>query len=420
MQDLGFYISKNGRYMMLENSIFDRTNNQYADINELSFSDLINIIGDNVGFMTQNLKSDLSEISSFTRKIAYNVFEYFETDTKLSLMMEYEVKFGSSLLNESISNPNQIIKETWDWIKEKTQLLEQTFNPFNKDFYTSSNWKQAGQNIVTGAKSTAKSIGNAILHPIDTIKGGIEWVKKNGIGGVMEKVREGLYSGVGVAVQIFLQFTGVGNVAVGIIWGIMLLWDIYKGFSKGEWGIINIIFDVLGMVSSGVLKTARAGLESAGFLTAVEGKGAKQIIEAGFKNPKTVGIFKTMGNSIVNGIKTILGWLKSGATFLYEKLGIKWAVEMLGKAETWLSENILRPFGNGIGLKNVGNKVVGKEGQTLGAASRKTLASTAKSQTVTNPAIQKGYDIASNTIDKIKGGSSNTYGLSADELALLA
>jgi hypothetical protein len=80
----------------------------------------------------------------------------------------------------------------------------------------------------------------------------------------------------------------------------------------------------------------------------------------------------------------------------------------------------LKPIGNGLGLRSVGNKVVGKGGETLGSASRKTVASTVKSKTVTNPAIQKGYDIASDTIDKIKGGSSNTYGLSADELALLA
>jgi len=392
MMDLDFYISKNGRYMMVESSIYDRVHNQYADINELSFSDLINIIGENVGFMTQNLKSDLRELSSFTRKTAYNVFESFETDKKLSLMMEYEVKFGTSLLNESISNPNQIIKETWDWIKEKTQLLEQTYNPFNKDFYSGSNWKQAGQNIVTGATSTAKSIGNAALHPVDTVNQGIDWAKKNGLGAVMEKVREGLYSGAGTAVQIFAQFTGVGNIAVGIIWSIMLLYDLYKGFSGKGWGVMNIIFDTLGIVAGGFLKSARSGLQSVGFLTSVEGKGAKEVIQSGFENPQTVGIFKKMGTSITGGIETVLGWLKSGATWLYEKLGIKWAMEMLGKAETFLSENILKPFGNGLGLKNVGNKVVGNA--TAGEATRTSLIGSAKNNAI-NKGINKGIDLAS-------------------------
>jgi hypothetical protein len=413
MQDLDFYISKNGRYMMLENSIFDRTNNQYADINELSFSDLINIIGDNVEFMTQNLKSDLSEISSFTRKTAYNVFEYFETDTKLSLMMEYEVKFGSSLLTESISNPNQIIKETWDWIKEKTQLLEQTFNPFNKDFYTSSNWKQAGQNIVTGATSTAKSIGNAILHPIDTIKGGISWIKENGLGGVMEKIREGLYSGSGIAIQIFLQFTGFGNVAVGVVWGTMLIYDLYKVFSGGEWSWMDILFDVLGMISGGAVKALQIAMKSIGITKSMPMAAGIQKLAA---NPATKGFM----SKILSGLSKVWESIKSVGSWLYKWTGFKWIFGVVGKAEAFLSENILKPIGNGLGLRSVGNKVVGKGGETLGLASRKTVASTTKTKGVVNPAIETGFDYANKLVDKIKGGSSNTYGLSADELALLA
>jgi hypothetical protein len=418
MQDLDFYVSKNGRYMMLENSIFDRTNNQYADINELSFSDLINIIGENVGFKTQNLKSDLSEISSFTRKTAYNVFEYFETDTKLSLMMEYEVKFGLSLLNESISNPNQIIKETWDWIKEKTQILEQTYNPFNKDFYTSSNWKQAGQNIVTGATSTAKSVGNAILHPVDTLNKGIEWVKKNGIGGVMEKIRDGLYSGAGIAIQIFAQMTGVGNIAVGIVWGSMLIYDLYKVFSGGEWSWMDILFDVLGMISGGAVKALQIAMKSIGITKSMPMAAGIQKLAA---SPSTKGFMST----ILSGISKVWGMIKSAGSWLFEKTGLKWIVGVLGKAEAFLSENLLKPIGNGLGLRSVGNKVVGKGGETLGSASRKSVAAATKTKGVTNPAIQTGFDYANKLADKIKGGSPsgsvalNTYGLSDDVLAAL-
>ena len=407
MQDLDFYISKNGRYMMLENSIFDRTNNQYADINELSFSDLINIIGENVGFMTQHLKSDLSEISSFTRKTAYNVFEYFETDTKLSLMMEYEVKFGSSLLNESISNPNQIIKETWDWIKEKTQILEQTYNPFNKDFYTSSNWKQAGQNIVTGATSTAKSIGNAILHPVDTLNKGIEWVKKNGIGGVMEKIRDGLYSGAGIAIQIFAQMTGVGNIAVGIVWGSMLIYDLYKVFSGGEWSWMDILFDVLGIISGGAVKALQIAMKSIGITKSMPMAAGIQKLAA---SPSTKGFMST----ILSGISKVWGMIKSAGSWLFEKTGLKWIVGVLGKAEAFLSENLLKPIGNGLGLKSVGNKVIGKQGQTVGSATRKSVAAATKTKGVVNPTIQTGFNYASDGVDKVKNFFGKGSGLSDD------
>jgi hypothetical protein len=140
MKDLDFYISKNGRYVMLENIVYDAVKDRHVHIDEICLSDLLEIIGDNVNFLTQKLNSSVSEISSFTRKNVYHVLEYFETDEKLSLMVEYEIKFGSSLLNESIDNKNKLIEDTWVWIKEKALFLEQTWNPFNKEFYTSSNF----------------------------------------------------------------------------------------------------------------------------------------------------------------------------------------------------------------------------------------------------------------------------------------
>ena len=81
MQDLDFYISKNGRYIMIENMIYDKALDRHANINEISFSDLIDIVGQNVAFLAQDIKTELKEISSFTRKNAYHVFECFtETD----------------------------------------------------------------------------------------------------------------------------------------------------------------------------------------------------------------------------------------------------------------------------------------------------------------------------------------------------
>ena len=196
--NLDFYITKNGRYIMIENMIYDKILDRHGNINDASFSDLIDIIGENVTFLAQDIKTNLKEISSFTRKNAYQVLECFgETDKRLSLMMEYEVKFGSSLLTESVANPNVIISETWQWIKEQVLVLEQTYNPFNKDFWSTSNAKQIGSKAVSSAKSfgkdvvdTAKSVGKAIANPIDTIKKGYNWVKENGLGALMEKIAE--------------------------------------------------------------------------------------------------------------------------------------------------------------------------------------------------------------------------------------
>tara|TARA_R110000868_G_scaffold24491_3_gene96641 strand:+ start:455 stop:1693 length:1239 start_codon:yes stop_codon:yes gene_type:complete len=393
MENLGFYISKNGRYMMTESIVYDFAHDRHAHIDEISFSDLIDIIGENVEYMVQNLKSDLREMSSFTRKSAYNVFEYFESDKKLSLMMEYEVKFGTSLLNESVANPHKIIKETWDWVKEQTKILEQTYNPFNKEFYTASNWKKAGKNVVDDIKSTAKSVGNAILNPIDTVKKGINWVKKNGIGGVMEYIREFLYSGKGIAIQIFAQMTGIGNLVVGVVWGAMLLWDLYKVFSGKDWDWLHIVFDVMGIISGGLVGGLKAAMSGLNIAKGGGLQGMKTGLTQMAKSPST----KKYMSTIANKGSWILNQLKAAANWLYKWTGLKWISGIINKFEVFLSENILKPIGNGLGLKTVGNKVVGQS--TAGQATRQSVAGAATTAGIRNPGIQAGFE----QFNKIRG-----------------
>ena len=434
--ELGFYISKNGRYMMLEDNIYDKALNRYANINEVSFSDLIDIVGENITFLAQDVKADLKEISSFTRKNAYHVLECFgETDKKLSLMMEYEVKFGTSLLTESVTNPKAIVAETWGWIKEQALILEWTLNPLNKDFYSGSNWKEVGKSAVNTAKSAAKStwdatksVANAIAHPIDTLKKGWEWIKNSSFDTIMDTIRDGLYSGIGTAIQIFLQFTGVGNVAVAIVWGCMLVYDLYKIFSGKEWHWDDILFDVLGIISGGAVKVLKGAMKVAGVTKSMPMAKGVQTLAA---NPATKGFMATIGK----GIGKVFGMIKQAGNWLAQKLGIKWIGNVMAKAETWLAENLLKPIGNAVGLKNVGNKALtkAKGSPTIGQATRKAGAGGAaysvKSNYIYGPGIEKGQELIGKLTGKGAAGAgaaapavaSNTlYGLTADELAALA
>jgi len=421
MKDLDFYISKNGRYIMIENMIYDKALDRHANINEISFSDLIDIVGQNVAFLAQDIKTELKEISSFTRKNAYHVFECFtETDKRLSLMMEYEVKFGSSLLTESITNPTKIIVETWEWIKEQVIILEQTYNPFNKSFWSKSNAKQIGSNVVSGAKSVgnavvsgAKAVGNAILHPIDTIKKGYEWVKNSSFPTIMETIRGFLYGGVGVALQIFLQFTMVGNVAVAIVWGAMLCYDLYKVFSGKEWEWTDILFDVLGIISGGAVKALQVAMKAVGITKGMSmAKGVQKLAA----NPSTKGFMAKIGK----GISTVFGWIKKAGTWLAEKLRIKWIGRVMDKAENWIAENILRPIGNVLGLRGVGNRALSKAtgAPTVGQATRKSAVGGASYQAKNEYIYTPGLNAVDNLFKpKPKPqtfASVNAYGLADD------
>ena len=402
MKDLDILISKNGRYIMIENMIYDKALDRHANINELSLSDLIDIVGENMTFLANDVKTDLKEISSFARKTAYHVVECFEeTDKKLSLMMEYEVKFGASLLTESVVNPEKLVLETWGWIKEQALILEdnifsRAYNAGVGALKNAGNWvadkaKSAGTAVVNAAKSAgtaivsgAKAVGNFIKNPIESLKKAWNWIKENGISGVMEWVREKLYSGVGTAAQIFVSMIpGAGQLAMAILWGVYLIYDLYQGFANGKWDYLNIIFDILGIVFAGgvkILKTALKGVNVAGKSMA----GTVQTLAA---NPGTKGIM----SKIASGFSTVIGLLKQGASWLSQKLGLTKIAKWVGQGEVWLSENILKPIGNGLGLKNIGNKTLSKTAgsPTVGQATRQSTISATKQKTVVNPAIEK-------------------------------
>lgn len=69
----------------------------------------------------------------------------------------------------------------------------------------------------------------------------------------MEDFREVLTHPVMVGLEVALTATGVGVTAVVAAYTALLAYDVYKGVTKGDWGWLNIIFDVLGIVSSGVI-----------------------------------------------------------------------------------------------------------------------------------------------------------------------
>lgn len=400
--DLDILISKNGRYIMIENMIYDKALDRHANINELALSDLIDIVGENMTFLAKDVKTDLNEISSFARKTAYHVVECFEeTDKKLSLMMEYEVKFGSSLLTESVVNPEKLVLETWGWIKEQSLILEYWGEEYVNNAVgavkNAGNWvadkaKSAGTAVVNAAKSAgtaivsgAKAVGNFIKNPIESLKKAWNWIKENGISGVMEWVREKLYSGVGTAAQIFVSMIpGAGQLAMAILWGVYLIYDLYQGFANGKWDYLNIIFDILGIVFAGgvkILKTALKGVNVAGKSMA----GTVQTLAA---NPGTKGIM----SKIASGFSTVIGLLKQGASWLSQKLGLTKIAKWVGQGEAWLSENILKPIGNGLGLKKIGDKTLSKAvgAPTVGQAARQSTLAATKQKTIINPTIETG------------------------------
>jgi hypothetical protein len=69
----------------------------------------------------------------------------------------------------------------------------------------------------------------------------------------MEDFRETLTHPAMVGLEVFLLSSGIGIPAVVASYSALLVYDIYKGVTKGEWGWFDIVFEVLAIVSSGAL-----------------------------------------------------------------------------------------------------------------------------------------------------------------------
>ena len=151
----------------------------------------------------------------------------------------------------------------------------------------------------------------------------------------MEGYRDTLTHPVMVGLEVALTSTGVGVGAVVAAYTALLAYDVYKGVVKKDWDWLNIVFDVLGIVSSGVISgTLRPIMKGAqGLKLNTIGKVltylSKTKIWAEIKPLLQGGI--TLLKNISKGIEKSLLWIS-------KKTGFK-ALEYAGvSVETWVQK----------------------------------------------------------------------------------
>ena len=291
--------------------------------------------------------------------------------------------FGSILLTEN----TQDISEIKPLIKEFLSEGKNAWNYFT-DFVSNT------------AKSTASGVWN---FGSDLVKGGYKlggeilkgnwsevWnLMKQGVKWLARKIRQAIYSPVGIIIDTILIATGVGKVPQVVIWGIVVLLDIYE-FVTGDYEhkdepmwlrIIFFLIDILGLVMAGVAaKAARTAVKAA----VAAGRGIDGLAEAAIKNPT----FKELLITAVKSLKELpaklaglSGTLGKGYFSKLLKMGlskvgdfVRWIIE--GLKSTWKS-GALRPIlvttgivsGIGTGVEYL--KDINKEKQKTAELERK-------------------------------------------------
>lgn len=394
-QNLSFQgISKNLKYIFTNKGIYDMVSEKTMKYSSLSISDGIKIVQEVQSFEYKTGQISLQEHLSNPRRAIISLSEIFFPGQQVMVISEWENHFGGNLLilNESTDTLllESKINQAWDGV---SVIIEGLWDSIKSG--ASSAWE--------GVKSGAKWVGDKVSQGWDWIKEKAMSVWKcltnNFVECLMEGVRSSLMSIVGISVEVFLSSTGVGAPIPMILWGLMLVWDIYKMFSgkyeSGEyqWSWMDIVIDIVSMVTAGFATGALAGLKAAGKGV----KTAEAAIEIGVKKGGTVGkIFSGLGKTISESFSKIMGGIRNSAKWVADKFGIKWLGKWASKAETVVADVAKAAPKKGVKasteLVKTGEKKLGTFGkvkQGYNTAIDKTVGNLGKGKTVLGSDLNK-------------------------------
>lgn len=211
-------------------------------------------------------------------------------------------------------------------------LLE--FN-FLQDTWLGRQFKNAGDSIANFAKTSYEGLKNFGIAVSQGEWGNILTLLAKGVRYVLRKLKDAMYSNIGMIVDAILIATGVGAGAAKVAWGLIVALDVYQLLSN-DWPedeandpfwlkCLYLGFDILGFVSAGAAaKAAKAGITPLKALA----KSPSKVVKFLETNPKIKGTITNM----VNGMKKVPSMLESvsktlatkfpkGASFINSILG---------------------------------------------------------------------------------------------------
>lgn len=150
----------------------------------------------------------------------------------------------------------------------------------------------------------------------------------------IESFREKLYSPAGMAIEAFLSAFGVPEIPM-VAYAGLTTWDVYQSIAGKtmRWG--DLIFDLLGLISSGVISGALAPFRSM-MRPAKSLSEAVEILKKTKIWSKIFPLIQKLGNSI----KIVLTSIGKGLKWLSEKLGLKYLTKFISQISSFIEKNI--------------------------------------------------------------------------------
>jgi len=376
------YVFTNKGVTRISDQLNDLNGRNYLPYTYGNLNVAVDIMRENSNFKYKTGQIDLVEYSSESRKFLYQLTEIFQPDNTISILKEWEENFGSKLvlINESIDKLiiESRITESWNQIKVILNELD-VMGTIGKGISNVADWgKETVGKAVDWTKQQGKEIsqkglggwaGDKVTSVWNSVKDAVvsayHCLSNNFVECLMEGIRAASFSAVGIGVMTAVSFIpGAGQVADFIVFGSLLIWDVYKIFSgkyesgkyKASWmdAIIDAICLLLPALGGAFKKLAGAGL--------------KTVEELGVKAAKQGGVFAKVVKLLKGGLSKVLEYIGTAAKWIGDKLGLKWLEEIGTKAKSFMTSSVetmtKAAKETGDKLKNVATKTVEKVSST--------------------------------------------------------
>jgi hypothetical protein len=306
-------ISYNLKYFFTNKGIVQIDNRLNENIIKYNVSNLsygINMLRENMQVKFNLGLISMEDYLFSSRKFLYEMMNKINSKNGTSILTEWERKYSSDtrIITENF-NPKDIVKSyNLGWYGVETLYQERINNLIIKEDILGNIWG--------GIKSFAEWGWNNIK---DTISKAMTCTSGQGaIDCFMEGLRTVATSLLGVSVLTGVSFIPVvGQIPNLIIFGALLIYDIWKMMTGKEYKVVDIVVDIVSLLVPALAKGLGSIL-----------KGITSFVGLGKLAAGAGSIVSKFLPALVKGMTTLSGVVSKVVSFFSVKLGIKWIADM--------------------------------------------------------------------------------------------
>lgn len=278
---MNFDVSKDRRYVQLENLIVDLETGLKFNINHVHPAIVCEMFKNQ---FTHSYKYKLMESTDLFSKMKQLIYPLITHDR--GIVSEYEIRFGMHLIYESTEEFSlttyKTIEESWDFVKKTVLDLFPITEQDLSEGWLDDTWNSAKE-LASDAWGKVKQGASYVW---DKVKQAGSWILNKGLPWFFEKLEAFLLNPVTIGIEVALTAIGVGKIAGAILWGALGIWKIYQLFAgkipNDIWSYLDIGVCLLGLLlTGGAAKAFGAAIKGAGRSIAKVAQlpGIKQLVQ---------------------------------------------------------------------------------------------------------------------------------------------